>query len=645
MSFSGPTSGIRFSGISSGLDTESIISRLLALERQPITRLSSQKAQLQVQQTALEQYKGLATSVKTAMDELKSATAFQLAKASSSDTNVATVTASSEASQGTYSLAVSKLAQAHKVRSDAQTNSTSALNLTGTFEINGETVTIDADDTLKDVALKINGSDAGVTASIIEGGANNVYLTLTAKKSGAANAIVRSDTTGTVLATLGLDSGNEVLAAQDAEFTIDGLLFTSASNTVSTVIPNVTLTLLKANETTPEDATINISRDTAGIRERIESLASAYNNLADLVKAQGSFDAETLISGPLFGESTVLEVQATIFNVLTNSPEGLQGDYKNLLAIGISFDSGGKMSVDASKVEEALSTDIVNVRGLFQDIGTISNPDVSFISTGLKTQASGLSGYIVDIAQVATQGTTTAGTAMASPAASAEKLTFRGALFNSEDYDLDVAPGTTLTQLIAQINSDPKLKDLMVASNDGSDHLVLTSKRYGAAGSFSVVSDLAAGADNSGIGTTPLDGEGLDVAGTINGEAATGAGQFLTGNSGNAKTDGLQLKITSTVTGNLGTLVLTRGAAGVLSASLGATLDFTSGALVASTKAIDAKIQDIDDRIQRLDAAATDHEAVLRRKFTAMEEAISQMQSQMSQLSAMLNGLPTAGGQ
>lgn len=645
MSFIGGSSGIRFSGIGSGIDTDSIITQLLALERRPMLTLANQKAILQQQKGAAEQYKSLAQSLRTALEGVSSSNSFTLAKAVSSKTDVATVAASADAQAGIYDLRVSRLAQAHKIRSNAQSAADTPLNLAGTFTINGKSVTLETSDTLQMLASKINVSGAGVTASVINGGSNNVYITLTANETGAASAISRSDTSGSVLSTLGLLTGNEILAAQDASYTIDNVSFTNSKNTITGVIPNVTISLLKANEVTPEQITITVSRDVAGIRSKVEGVATAYNAIVDYLKQTASFDSETLASGPLFGDSTILGIQASLFNSLTASPDGLAGEYKNLLAIGIDFDSSGRMTVDAAKVEEAISKDLTNVKSLFQDVGTISNANVTFVSATSRTKGSGAIGYSVNITQAATLGSTGAGVAMTGTHAGGEILTFSGALLGFSDYELTVDTGSSLDQLISKINSDAKLKDLLTASKDGSGRLVLTSKRYGTPGSFTVVSNLNAASDNSGIGTTLLGGIGLDVAGSINGEAATGVGQFLTGNAGNAKTDGLQLLITGSATGDLGTLVLTRGAGSTSLNSLSGALDFTNGSLSASIESIQAKIEGIQESIERIQERADAREIYLRRKFTAMEDAMARLQAQMAQLNSMIGSLNFNGSQ
>lgn len=748
-------SGISFSGLGSGIDTESIINQLLQLERRPIARLQTDQLLLKTKLAAIDQYKSVLGTLKSKVIELNTAAAFNPMKAVSSKPEVASLLATSTSLPGTYNLAVSKLAQAGKISTSAQTDATSALGLSGTILINGKDIEVEASDTLTSLAGKINQSGAAVTASIINGGTGNVYLTLTAKDSGEASEIAVSEVGGgTVLSSLGLvtgsasirmpttngalsllfdnstdtiesqlgvtgtgtvtingqavaidfstDSladiaaninaagagvtatvesvtvgsstkqqlkivgattptfvdangvlenlgilqrafGNEMIVAQDAEYELDGIAFTSSTNTITDVIPGATLTLLKANETTPETSTLTITRDTAAITTKVQDLATSYNAVLDFLKQAAFFDSETLESGPLFGDSAVEAAQTQLLNGLLASPAGVDGAYANLLAIGVDFDSSGRMLVDNTKLENAIGADLDNVRALFSEVGRIADPNVKFVSATNKTKVSGLVGYEVVVTQLATRGEMTAGAAYTSASTEVETLTFDGQLFGNSDYQISFSVGSTLDDVIAEINSDARLKDLVVASKSG-DTLVLTSKKYGTPGSFTVVSDKDANGSNTGIGTTVVEADGLDVEGTIAGESATGTGQFLTGNSGNAKTDGLTIQITGGALGSRGNLIYSKGAAAVLEDVLDGALDYVNGFVTAGSKATQDQIDDIDDQIEAIQQRIRDREQYLRRVFAAMEDAVTRLRSQSAQLSSILAALPQRSG-
>src|SRR5688572_2233277 len=149
MSIGSSLSGITFSGLSSGIDSDTMINRLIALEALPIQRMQQQQAQLAGRQGVLQQFKGRLTGLSTAAGALNSSTAFNPMSATSSKTDVATLSGTTSASVGTYALSVSKLAQGHKIASTAQASTDAALALTGAFSINGKAVTVEASDSLK----------------------------------------------------------------------------------------------------------------------------------------------------------------------------------------------------------------------------------------------------------------------------------------------------------------------------------------------------------------------------------------------------------------------------------------------------------------------------------------------------------------
>jgi flagellar hook-associated protein 2 len=756
MSIGSSLSGITFSGIGSGIDTESIISRLIQVESVPIRRMQAQQAQLTTRMGLMSQLRGQLAALQSASNAINSAAAFQNVTATSSDTAVATVSASSGAVPGIYALEVSKLAQAHKVSSSAQSDATTALNLTGSFVVNGKGVSVVATDTLTSVAQKINEAGGGVTASIINGGTGNTYLTLSANSSGAAKKIQLANVSGSVLGSLGMISGagsiresvtngatsygfsssstevgtlmgltglsattitinsvnvsvdlandslqdiansinaagtgatatvrsvtadgattykldivgastptfadpdgtlgalgvlqsafsSQLTAAQDAEYSLDGVDFTSATNTITTVIPNVTLTLLKADAVTPKTSTLTLTQDNAAVKEKVKEFMNAYNGIVDFIKSNSAFDKDTFAAGPLFGDAVARQVEQVLSDHVFTNVAGLSTAYTNLTQIGFAFDENGRLKLDEASLDAALAASPSAVGNLFRVRGESTGSALQYVSSSDKTKASGAGLYSVVITQIATKGSYEAELAQSSASTVTEKLTFSGALFGSADYELILPSGSDLAANIATINNDSKLKDLVVASNSGGK-LLITSKKFGSNGNFSVVSDLAAAADNSGIGTTSAGVKvtGVDVAGTINGEAATGSGQFLTGDSGNANTDGLQVQYTGSTTGAIGDIRVTKGIASVLNGVVSQFTDAVSGLLTANDKALQEQFDGLGDSISSLQSRLTLKEESLRRRFAAMEEALASMQAQQSQLGTMMSNLSSA---
>lgn len=740
MSVGGPVSGIRFTGLSSGIDVESIVTQLMQIEAIPVSRLQAQKSQISAKQSIYAQFKTKLLTLNTASTALNSASAYSTIQAKSSDESIAKVSAADGATAGTYSLTVDWLAQNHKVSTAAQANATDVLGMTGTIMVSGKAVTVEATDTLTTLASKINGLGNGVAASILNGGTGQTYLSLTSSASGAKSKIHVSDLSGNVAGSLGMvtgpavlreqvdadtvrslgfkdsttklssltgltstgsfviggqtvnidfqtDSlqdvankinaasggatasvvtdtvngktvskldisggsvpagitdtsglleaigvygrafGRELVEAKNAQIKVDGVTVSSESNSVTGVIPGATVSLVKAGT-----VTLDFTRNDTAIKDKVKAFKDAFNEVIDYIRLNSSFDDETFRSGPLFGDQTASQVESTLSDSLFNNVGS--GTLQNLSQIGFSFNSDGKLDLDEGKLDTIIASDASGLMNLLAATGTATGTGLKFVSATNKTLAGT---YDVNITQAATKSSWLAFAAQTGPSTASETLSFNGTLFGTSTIDLVVPAGTTQAQLVTLINNDSRLKELVSASVGPGGALQVDSKKYGALSSFTVNSNLAAAADNSGIGNRESAFTlGLDVAGTINGETATGNGQFLTGNAGNSHTDGLQIQYTGTATGTIGSTGYSRGVTSMASFKLESLTDAVNGLLTSVDQSMTTQIEDLDSRIADIQKNLELRESTLRLKFAAMESAISRMNSQGSQLAAIL---------
>lgn len=745
MSVTGSLSGLSISGISSGLDTDSIIKQLLNIEAVPVQRMQAQQDDLNTQMNVLHQFGVALTQISAAASALNLSSAFNPVTSSTSDSSVATITTSNAAATGNYDLIVTKLAQAHKIASAAQSGTSTALNLSGTLVVNGKGIQVASTDTLTSIAQKINGAAAGVSAGLIDGGSGSAYLTILANTSGAASKIQIADLQGNVAQSLGLvsgsdtireaisggatsygladattnlgsllkgqglgvqdfhlngvdvsfdpnttslqglatainnagtgatasvrsatdsngktvqklditgltsqtddtgflkalgvlqrDYGTQVAVAQDAAYSIDGINLTSSKNTITTAIPGATITLLKGTVGTPGKTTFSLQQDSGAVKDGIQKLVDSYNDMQDYVAANSKLDTNTFETGPLFGDPTVQQVQSRLSAMIFNNVPGLTGTYTNLASIGLGFDQSGKLTVDDAKLDAAVKSDPTSVAALFKSVGSSTAANLQFVSSTSKTAANGTA-FAVNITQAAVQANYTATAAQTSALSADEVLTFNGSAFSNTQYQLTLLAGASQSAIVDAINNDATLKNLVTASLSGGK-LVVTSKKYGTNGEFAVSSNKTAAADTSGIGSTPVHVSGKDVAGTINGETATGNGQFLTGATGNATSEGLQILYSGTATGNIGNITFTKGVSATLSELINNINDPTNGLLASKNNSLQTQIDNITDNINSLKDRLTQMQADLKQKFSAMEQAISSLQSQQARLTQM----------
>ena len=212
------TSSISSPGIASGLDVNGIISKLMELERIPLTKLNTKETSFQAKLTAFGSIKGSLSTLQTTAAMLTNASTFSSKTVSVSDATVLAASASSSAAAGSYSLNVTQLAKYHTLRSNTNYAATTDTFNTGTLAIaidGGTAVNVaitGGNNTLAGIRQAINDADAGVTATIINDGATN-RLVLKSNTSGSVGDIsvaVTDDSSGGTHALSGLDSASLV---------------------------------------------------------------------------------------------------------------------------------------------------------------------------------------------------------------------------------------------------------------------------------------------------------------------------------------------------------------------------------------------------------------------------------------------------
>lgn len=373
--------GIGVSGLMSGLDTESIISKLMEIEQRPITLLQSREAGYQAKISAVGTLKSALSKFNGTVSALSETDSFTAWKVASSNTDILPATTGSPEAAGSYHVTVSALAKAEQERSSAFASSDATVG-TGTISIQVGTgtavdVAIDAaHSSLSGIASAINGADAGVTASVVDDGTGNFYLTILSEKTGAANAvqITISDNDGnnddaSGLSALYSDPPTHAFtvtqAAQDALLNVNGVDVVRSENTISDLIEGVTLTLNKADPASPAEVTV--SKDTDAVVKKVQAFVDGYNALMDTIEKLGGYDAATKTAGTLTGDSLTRGIPARISRLMQGQVTGVAEDVNGLSRIGISFNRDGRLTFDSSTFTDALTSNEANVARLFSN--------------------------------------------------------------------------------------------------------------------------------------------------------------------------------------------------------------------------------------------------------------------------------------
>ena len=550
-------------GIGSGLDLNGIITKLMAVEGQPLTVLTQKEAAFQAKLSAYGSLKGVISSFQTSVSALNNQSNFKAYTATPSDSTVLTASASRISTPGSSSITVTQLAQSQTLLtspiasttaaiaaagtsttltfqfgtiSGSLTSSTSGIYAAGaTFTQNAAqstgTITIsNTNNSLQGIRDSINAANMGVTASIVNNGntTSPYNLVLTSKDTGLANSMkitvggAADVSIANLLAYNPTSTQNltQSTAAQNAALTVNGVPISSTSNAVTGAMTGTTLNLIKTGSTN-----LSVSRDTATVTASVQSLVKAYNEANTTLKDYTRYDPATKKGGILLGDSAALSIQSRIRSTLTAAITGLgSSSLTTLTQIGISFKKDGTLALDNAKLTTALANSYGDMASLFTAVGKPTDTLVSYISsTTASSELLPSKGATIGSDQ---------GTQSVQTGSTAAGLTITG---SNDEFNIAIDGGSPVSITLAQqiyasdsalaTEAQTKINAALVAAGQSSKSvsvsassgiISITSNTYG---SYSAVSVTAQGSDTGNtslLGSTPVSSTAATIATSVN---------------------------------------------------------------------------------------------------------------------------------
>lgn len=400
---------ISSTGIGSGLDVKSIVSQLVALEKQPLSNLKVQAATVNTKISAFGQIKSLVSTLSGAASTLNSLTTWNAVTATSSNSTAVSASAIGGTAANSFSMQVTGLAKAQSTASQAILPASTLLGagtlqiqlgkwsaVGGTFTAGAATpvdITVDAADTVSSIASKINGAGAGVSATVLTD-ATGERLLLRSTGTGADAGFKMSVTADTADGLLTDNAGLSRLVYEatpgstmtqlgtNATAKLNGIDISSNTNTFSNVVSGVTLT---ANEVMTAAAEITVAPNQGVITSAVDAFVKAYNDINQTLQDLTKYDASTKSAGLLQGDTTAVGLQRALQGILQSGTTG--SAYARLADIGITQQLGGDLAIDSGKLATALSNGS-EVKNLF----TINNNNdlTNGVSLKFKNFATGL---------------------------------------------------------------------------------------------------------------------------------------------------------------------------------------------------------------------------------------------------------------
>ncbi len=522
---------------------------------------------------------------------------------------------------------------------------TGSVNKTYTFTVQGtgsqtigtDPITVDWSDGTNSGSIVVTQAD--FETDLVGAGADGLKLSFGAGEMNAGD-IFQVQTFAPLLQ----ESANAEIQFGSTGGSGSPITVVSENNTFGDVIAGVSLDI---KNDTPEGewVTVTTDMDVSGIKQGIQGFIDAFNDISSFIDDQNTYTAETGESGLLLGDSIIQTMQSRLRSLLSTEVNTESDQYKYLSSIGIRTGADGSLSIkDSSRLEEALMDNLDDVIALFTDSGYGSSNAIELVTASVDAREG--EDYAVDITQAAAQGFY-AGANITDPGSSSLVLdstnnrltvTVNGReseeiILTAKSYD---SSAELINELQVRIDNDRTIGSTgltasWVDDGGGTGHVVLTSDAYGKTSNVAVSTSQSNNAAISLGLATGTATDGLDVEGTINGEEAQGAGQYLTGNGDNETTAGLKLKITlegSQVDSSVeGSITLAKGIASKMNVMLTNLTKSQTGLLDSRISSYQNQVDNLADRV-----ADFDERLVLRRErlllqFQRMEEVLGQLGS------------------
>lgn len=682
---------IKTLGAGSGIDTNSLVTQLTAIERSaPQDRITSAKEKTETQ---ISDFGILSSALSTLQDAAKTLTEpeglFSKSAAFTESDALVPTELDTDVEPGVYSFVVNNVAQAQTLAFDTFASKTDAVGegvLTfnfGTWGRDGsddpttftadasqssQTVTIDSsNNTLEGLRNAINDADIGVQASIVNNGSG--YLLSIVAASGVSNELeitvaeaggTPTNTDGSDLSRFAFNTGvtdfDDIEAQKgiDASLTMNGIEITRSSNSIDDVVGGLSLDILKAAPT--ETVTVTVSEDKAFAEQTIRDFISAYNTFLEVLEplmgsseVEGEDGSTSVVVGSLARDSLAKSTLSSIRSLIASSVPGLaDSNFTSITNVGIRTELDGTLAISEDEFEEAFAERFEDVQKLFAPRTVSSDPNV-YVNSFNDGTTSGE--YDIVITTPPSRGVYT-GNTLANivfpnfdSSAPLKDYNFEVTVNGIESSSITIPVGTYEGQsdfasaIQTAINADAALVEagatVLVSYDSDNDNFLITSTKYDVSSQVTITNPSTDTINDLGLiaqsGTT-----GSKVSGTVNGLAGFGTSNVLLPALGEAG-EGLAMVISENATST--TINFSRGFGGELERLIDSFLE-NDGLIANREEVLGDKLESFDVDQEDLDRRMEAFEERLRQQYIAMERILSGLNSSGTFLENLLDTLP-----
>ncbi|HVC53891.1 MAG TPA: flagellar filament capping protein FliD [Stellaceae bacterium] len=373
------------SSLLSSSQITSLIQQAQAADQAPAGVLQAQEKPIQAQISALQQVQGALSGLQSALSGLANIQSLAQRTVNVSPSGAVQATATNAAAAGTYNLSGIHLATAESLISSGSASASGTIG-SGSLSItvgSGSAINISitsGQSSLSGIATAIDQANAGVQASVVFDG-SKYHLVLTGDGTGTGKAFTVSGSGAMAgFSYSGGASGlSETQKAANASFSLNGLTISSGSNSISGVVPGLSLTLAASG-----NATLTVSQDSTALAGAAQNLVTSLNQVLSTIAKNASY-SQTSGAGPLFGNVGLEIIRTDLLDAISTPPNGAASatsPYSTLSAIGFSVTSGGTVALNNSTFQAATQTNYGAVAALLGEFGQASNSNVSIQGLG-----------------------------------------------------------------------------------------------------------------------------------------------------------------------------------------------------------------------------------------------------------------------
>ncbi len=347
-------------GVGSGLDLNSMLDQLRAVDDQVITTKKNEVTALESQLNEFTVVNNKLLTMKSAAFDLSFSSTFLARTVISSSEIALTATVADGTAVQSTGVAVGRIATKSTWMSDGKAANTSNINATGisqnfVYRVDGVDITVAVPNgtTLSGLTYLINNGtgNPGVTASVIDdgSGATPYKLVLKADATGSDQEITVTEPDQ--LPDLTMTMQGQTGASLNAEITIDGVSYQRQTNAINDVLSGITLNLQGAGS-----STVTVANNDEAVKKMVVDFVTAYNDAVQEVVKNTGYNEDTKDFGML-ARTTLRDLPYALQNIMTSQVTAdSAGLVTTMFDLGLEFNRDGTITIDEAALSAAISS-------------------------------------------------------------------------------------------------------------------------------------------------------------------------------------------------------------------------------------------------------------------------------------------------